>query len=342
MTDTIVTETAVTDTAVAHAAVTDTAVTDTLRTSARILALLLPHRRAADPATDTAPFTGHPGGPEDPGHPGYAEQLRQIGQFVRAGEPVVLTLPGFPCKSPNPAKVLGHLPDEGERLSLVFLDRLCARIGEVYAPGARMLICSDGHVFGDLIRVPDAHIDAYADELRAMIGDAGLTRLSTFDLREVYGDLPYDTKRARVDEAYGPAADTLRAEVRTDEDTLRLYRGITRFLVEDTAGFNGTRSALQRECRTRAYAVIGRSRAWGELIADHHPRSVRLSIHPQRYGSAKFGIRLLDSADIWATPWHTAVLRRADGRRQLMRRADAERLGRLVLRGGRPSHFEAV
>ncbi|MFF3110991.1 L-tyrosine/L-tryptophan isonitrile synthase family protein [Kitasatospora sp. NPDC057904] len=297
------------------------------QTCAAVLELLLPHRRATD--------TARPAAVDD-----FPEQLRQLAEFVEAGERIVFALPGFPCKSPSPAKVLGHLPDEGERLSLTFLDDLCRAVGEVYEPGARMEICSDGHIFGDLIRVPDPHIDAYSDELAALIRREGLTRLSVFDLRDVLGDLPYDEKRARVHAAYAPTVEELRAEVRRDEHTLALYRGITRFLTEDTVDFTGTRSALQRECRQRAYGVIQRSRAWGDLIAEHRPRTVRLSIHPQPRGAAKFGIRLLDAPDAWTTPWHSTVLHRADGTWQLMRRADAEQQGALVLRDGRPSHFE--
>lgn len=293
-----------------------------------VLELLLPHRRAADPEED-APASAFP------------EQLRQIADFVETGDPVVFTLPGFPCKSPNPAKVLGPLPDEGERLSLAFLDSLCRAVEAVYPPGARMLICSDGHVFADLIRVPDEQVDAYGEELRAMIDREGLTRLGTFNLNDVLGDRSYDDKRTLLLERYAPTVEQLHAEVRHEEDTERLYCGITRFLVEDTSGFDGSRSALQRECRQRAYGVIQRSRAWGALIADHHARSVRLSIHPQRPGAAKFGIRLLDSADVWTTPWHSCVLHRGDGSRELMRRDEAERHGAAVVRHGRPSHFEA-
>ncbi|MFG2194220.1 L-tyrosine/L-tryptophan isonitrile synthase family protein [Streptomyces sp. NPDC048639] len=300
---------------------------------AAILALLLPHRRTVD--TDPPPDTS--AGLLD----AFPDQVRQLAPFVTAGEPVLFTLPGFPCKSPNPAKVLGHLPDEGERLSLRFLDRLCSRIATVYAPGARVLICSDGHLFGDLIHVPDAHIDAYSDGLQAMIRAEGLRHLDIFDLRTVYGDLPYDSKRARVHDTYAPTVDELRERTRNDEQMLRLYRGITRFLVEDTAEFTGTRSALQRECRRRAYGVIQRSRAWGALIADHRPRSFRLSIHPQPRRTDKFGIRLLDARDVWTTPWHSCVLHHSDGRWELMHRRKAEMVGRLVLRGGRPSHFEA-
>ncbi|MCO8307360.1 L-tyrosine/L-tryptophan isonitrile synthase family protein [Streptomyces sp. RKCA744] len=293
--------------------------------STAILNLLLPHRRTTDPAPATAEAFPH--------------QLRRIARFVRDGAPVVFTLPGFPCKSPNPAKVLGHLPDQGERLSLGFLNTLCTEIGRIYPPGARLIICSDGHVFGDLIRVPDEHIDAYADELRAVMDRWDLGRLSVFDLRDVLGDLPHDARRAHVHERYAPTLEALRAEVRAGDPARALYRGITRFLFEDTADHAGTRSALQRDCRRRAYGVIQRSRAWGGLIAEHHPHAVRLSIHPQPAGAAKFGIRLLDAPDAWTTPWHSAALHRADGTWTLLPRSQAARRGRLVRADGRPSHF---
>ncbi|MFE0508797.1 L-tyrosine/L-tryptophan isonitrile synthase family protein [Streptomyces sp. NPDC058964] len=296
--------------------------------SAAILDLLLPHHRTTDdtPASTEA----------------FPHQLRRIAAFVRDEAPVVFTLPGFPCKSPNPAKVLGHLPDRAERLSLTFLNNLCTEIERIHPPGARVIICSDGHVFADLIGVPDAHVDAYGNELRLLIARSGLGRLSLFDLRDVLGDHPYDEKRAHVHDRYAPTVDALRAEIRAEDQALALYRGITRFLVEDAADHHGTRSALQRDCRRRAYGVIQRSRAWGNLIAERHPGAVRLSIHPQPVGAAKFGVRLLDAPDAWTTPWHSAALRRTDGTWTLMPRAEAARLGRLVRHDGRPSHFEGV
>ncbi|WP_338678121.1 isocyanide synthase family protein [Streptomyces sp. SCSIO 30461] len=301
----------------------DPRTTDAISTA--VLELLLPHHRTTDERSASAEA--------------FPYQLRQIAGYVRKNEPIAFTLPGFPCKSPNATKVLGHLPDQGERLSLAFLNSLCADIGEIHPAGARVVICSDGHVFGDLIRVPDEHIDAYSDELSRLISELRLDQLSVFDLRDVLGDLPHAAKRAYVHDRYAPGLDELRNEVRTDEHTLALYRGITRFLVDDTADFTGTRSALQRECRRRAYGVIQRSRAWGELIAEHHPDSVRLSIHPQAIGAPKFGIRLLDAPDAWTTPWHSAALHRPDGTWSLMPRARAEQLGHLVHHEGRPSHF---
>ncbi|MFD5569704.1 L-tyrosine/L-tryptophan isonitrile synthase family protein [Streptomyces cadmiisoli] len=302
------------------------------RVSREILELLLPHRRAAetDPHLDT---------PED-----FPEQLRQMAEFVRREEPVIFSLPGFPCKSPNPDKVLGHLPDHGERLALRFLGSLCAEIAKVHAPGAKILICSDGHIFGDVIGVPDEHIDAYGHELRRMIAAEGLSaHLDTFDLKDVYGpDLSYDEKRKVAAETLGPSIEQLREEVRSDESTLRMYRGITKFLMEDVAEWDGSRSALQRDCRRRAYEVIVRSRAWGELIAEHHPENVRFSIHPQSRGEGKFGIRFVGTADVWTTPWHSVALRHPDGGWQLLHRREAEGLGHLVHEDGRPSHYEVL
>lgn len=293
---------------------------------ARIMTELLAHRRATDSTAVSA---------ED-----FPLQRHRITRAVRTGEPVLFTLPGFPCKSPSPAKVLGHLPDQGERLSLRFLDDLCERTARIHRPGAHVVICSDGHVFGDLIGVPDDHIDAYADGIRRLIRDENLHRLSVFDLRDMLGPLPHDTKRAQVEQRYAPGEEEIRAEVRNDPATLALYRGITRFLFEDTAHHQGSRSALQRACRRRAYAVIRRSRAWGALIEEHHPQAVRLSIHPQPVGAEKFGIRLLDAPDAWTTPWHSAALRRPDGSWTLMPRQAAARHGHLCHHDGRPSHFE--
>ncbi|WHT17763.1 isocyanide synthase family protein [Crossiella sp. CA-258035] len=298
-----------------------------------ILRILLPYRRAeaddtyADGEVRTA----------------FADQLCQLREFVSAGEPIVFTLPAFPCKSPNNDKVFGHLPDLGELLSLRFLHGLTERVREVYPPGARMLICSDGHVFGDLIKVPDHHIDEYAETLRQMITWGGFDSIDTFSLENVYGQASFEEKRRILTEEFAEPEESLREEVRAGGKALRLYRGITRFLVEDAGDFEGTKSALQRECRQRAYGVIQRSRAWGDLIAKYHAKQVRLSIHPQPVGGPKFGIMLLGSPDCWLTPWHSvAVQHRGERNYTLMKRIDAAKIGEPVWLNGRPSHYVAV
>lgn len=301
-------------------------------TSRRILEILLPHRRTESAHRHTADDLGVC----------FTDQLAQIRKFVSAGEPITFTLPAFPCKSPNPAKVLGHLPDMGERASLRFLHGLCERVRQVYPPGARILVCSDGHVFADLIKVPDQDVDEYAAALRSMIAEEAPGSIELFSLADVYGDLGYPEKRRLLTEQFAQSIDSLREEVHVNDDTLRLYRGITRFLVEDTKdpAAMGSRRTLQRDCKERAYGVIQRSRAWSDLVADHHDDSVRLSIHPQPCGAAKLGVALLNIENPWVTPWHSVAVLDPDGDIVLMKRSDADRIGRLAFADGRPSHYE--
>ncbi|MFI0740321.1 L-tyrosine/L-tryptophan isonitrile synthase family protein [Streptomyces sp. NPDC021100] len=308
-------------------ATTPSATESLTETAHAVLSQLLPHRRTIEPD------------PENDTTHDFPHQIRQISHHLERRQPILFSLPGFPCKSPNTAKVISHLPDEGERLALHFLQDLCTGIEKIYSPGARVLICSDGHIFGDVIGVPDEHIDAYGDALRTMIQEEGLDHLGTFDLRDVYGpDLDYDEKRRMTADRYAPTVEQLRAEVKTDESTLRMYRGITRFLVEDTPDWTGSKAALQRQSRQRAYHVIARSRAWASLIADYHQDTVRLSIHPQNRNEAKYGIKFLDTTNPWTTPWHATLLKHPDGF-QLVHHTRAAELGEPVRENGRVTHY---
>lgn len=59
-----------------------------------------------------------------------------------------MCMPAFPFKSANKNfKVLGALLDRAEEAALARLNTMCAEIGAVYKPGARLLIISDGLVY---------------------------------------------------------------------------------------------------------------------------------------------------------------------------------------------------
>ena len=77
--------------------------------------------------------------------------LSVIDKFVIAGTQVEMCLPAFPFKSANKVhKVLGVLPDKAEELALERLNTLCTRIEDVYSPGAKLTIISDGLVYNGL------------------------------------------------------------------------------------------------------------------------------------------------------------------------------------------------
>lgn len=77
--------------------------------------------------------------------------LSVIDKFVISGTQVEMCLPAFPFKSANKVhKVLGVLLDKAEELALERLNTMCTRIGDVYSPGAKLTIISDGLVYNGL------------------------------------------------------------------------------------------------------------------------------------------------------------------------------------------------
>jgi pyoverdine/dityrosine biosynthesis protein Dit1/AcrR family transcriptional regulator len=261
---------------------------------------------------------------------------------LAAGEPLHLVLPAFPAKSANVRKVTGALPDLGEELALRFLQERCDAIREIYSPGARLTICSDGRVFNDLVGVADDAVTAYRVRLIEMIGQLGLDAISVFDLDDVRPGEDFDATRRWLTEQYGEPTEVLIERIRQFEHHRQMFNGIHRFLFEDLVDRESALSRTQARNRSKdqAYEVIRRSNAWSRLIAVNFPEALRLSIHPQPPHAEKIGILLTPAEDLWLTPWHGVALLQAD-RFVLTRRAEAEKLGaRLICRDGRPSHFE--
>ncbi|MCB1179683.1 MAG: L-tyrosine/L-tryptophan isonitrile synthase family protein, partial [Leptospiraceae bacterium] len=88
---------------------------------------------------------------------------------VLKNEPILFVLPAFPDKSPNLNKVIGPLPDYAEELALSFLSKMCEKIKKIYSPGAKIIICSDGRVFSDVIGIKDSDVTRYQDKLDKLI-----------------------------------------------------------------------------------------------------------------------------------------------------------------------------
>ncbi len=272
-----------------------------------------------------------------------ATQLPRLRHFIERDAAIDFVLPAFPVKSPNPRKVLGHLPDMAEKISLQFLAQLCRHIQSHHAPGARIVVCADGHVFADLIKVSDDTVEAYQKALKRLIDMThdnclGLFNLADLDTANVVG---HDTLRQRLVDEHAEPLELIEARLTDHGQDLQLYRSITRFLFEDglLPGYSGSRTALQRDARRRAMGVIQRSWAWGQLLDRRFPNAIRLSIHPQPAQSLKLGIHMMPTRDDWLTPWHGVAVR-MNGRFVLMKREEAERMGgRLIEVNDAPSHY---
>ncbi|EMF07059.1 L-tyrosine/L-tryptophan isonitrile synthase family protein [Serratia marcescens] len=241
-------------------------------------------------------------------------QLPRISAFIENEQRIEFLLPAFPAKSPNTNKVIGAGPDMAERLSLIFLNSLCQCIQLYYPPGAHIVICSDGHVFGDLIRVSDEAINHYQREIENLLHEVGAIHLSVVNLGDVKSPGEhtddYDLLRRLLVEGYAESEEAIKQQLMQDEPGVLLYRAITRFLYEDShlPGYSGSNAALQKDAKQRACMVIQRSWAWGNLLAQHFPAAIRLSIHPHPVDNLKMGIHMMPSKDDWLTPWHAEPL----------------------------------
>ncbi|MEZ4310844.1 MAG: isocyanide synthase family protein [Polyangiaceae bacterium] len=285
-----------------------------------------------------------PGVPAEPSEAARVLHLPIVQAFLDESEPVQLVLPAFPAKAPNPAKVLGKLPDLAESLALENLSSLLDELGEAHSPGARLVICSDGHVFADVVGVPDPDVAAYRRELERMIEALGDARIRVFGLEDAFGTKSPAAARKLLFEAYAEPVEAIVARAKRSPTHAAQLDGIHRFLFEDEVVRRPelSRTQARKATRERAVEVVRRSDAWGRLVAAAFPRAVRLSIHPQPDVSSKIGISLLPTDDCWLTPWHGVAVVGGDHAR-LMHRSDAEQLGAaIVVEDGRPTHMEVA
>lgn len=87
---------------------------------------------------------------------GRPKFISVLNRFVKVGDRIDMCLPAFPFKSANKVnKALGFLPDKAEEIALARLNDMCRRIEEIYAPGARVVIVSDGLVYNGMAHDPN-------------------------------------------------------------------------------------------------------------------------------------------------------------------------------------------
>lgn len=236
--------------------------------------------------------------------------VQKIETAVTQNRPLQMVLPAFPAKSPNPKKTVSHRPDYGEVLALERLNLLCKQIGEIYEPGARLTICSDGRVFSDVVQVMDELVNSYTSGLREIITAFNYTHLNLFGLEDLFATLDYENMRRRLMKEFGEDLEILRARIKLQDEAKNLFNGIHRFMYEDQLGLHPelSKTQLREKAKGLAYEVILRSNAWSRLVEREFPEALRLSIHPQPSSSPKIGIRMLPSNDAWRTPWHSVAV----------------------------------
>lgn len=274
----------------------------------------------------------------------FAPHLPRLNFFLETNQPIHFLLPGFPAKSPSPRKTLGRLPDRAEEIGLQQLQMMCSDVSKIYSPGCRITICSDGHVFGDLVGVDDETITSYGSSLRDIIRQSGYHDLDTFELADLICFDNYEQARADLISEYALDAEIFKQRAASQPSVRHLVDGIHRFLFEEQVDLDESlsRTQVRNRCRETAYEVVRRSDAWGRLLLDCFPAALRLSIHPQHPHSEKIGVLLGNSDDAWLTPWHSAALETIDGWSLTKVQDGMAKGARIVSRDGSPYYLSTV
>ncbi|KAI0839473.1 Pyoverdine/dityrosine biosynthesis protein-domain-containing protein [Hypoxylon sp. FL0890] len=287
-----------------------------------------------------------------------ANFLTQIYSKVTAGETIFMCLPAFPFKSPNTTtKVLGRLPDKAEEFALAHLNGLCAAIGNIYKPGARLMIVSDGLVYNDLLGVADRDVWAYGEALRALRATKDFQHIEFCRLRDIVQvDVPNELdeiryvanatnfRHALLKQFSRPDYD-VSLRISEDEDTCLTYRGYIKFLENDLQnvypiGEGRSKSKYKRGVEYIARQMLIRGDAFARAVRERFPDQLRLSIHAST-GENKLSINLLPTDTMFTTPWHCSIAFRLDGTTVTGHRSefDADDTFELVYEDDRPSYF---
>ncbi|KAI0465980.1 Pyoverdine/dityrosine biosynthesis protein-domain-containing protein [Xylaria cf. heliscus] len=291
--------------------------------------------------------------------------FHRVLDFVSRNEACEMALPAFPCKSPNDAKVGGSRPDMAERIALETLCAFVKSVKKVYAPGVTIWVIHDGHLLSSCIGVDDDVVSEYESNLqelyrsmfdssadRGAIKFCGLSDLffsgpdntQTFDQSWILDpDLlnhPIQTKLSTTAEIARKlvmaSCGIDRAHFRglilaRDAATLKLYRGLSHFMLQDLTGPSFAGQSTSRKKKTAssvAAEMIARNQAYSNLLELLFPNYIRLSIHAHNNRGPKFGIRLFPRERVRAiddvdgrhepvprydfqipTPWHNSIVK---------------------------------
>lgn len=256
--------------------------------------------------------------------------MKKIAEQMNEGKTLKFLLPAFPAKSPSPKKTAGIHPDMGEVLALTGLNEMCQKIAKAYAPGAEVIICSDGRVFSDVVMVSDEVIDQYSEWIDLIIKEFSLTHLSTFSMDDLYKELSGPELRERLVWKFAKSIDEIRFLVVNDDDFRNLFNGVHKFMVEDQLSLennNGiSKNQINKKTKTLTYELLRRSDAWSNLLLEEFGDTLRLSIHAYPLTHEKFGVKLVESSEKWATPWHNVAVKK-DEQFELMHLSKALELG---------------
>ncbi|CAG7979198.1 unnamed protein product [Penicillium olsonii] len=288
---------------------------------------------------------------------GRASFAPRVETHVVANRAIPMVLPAFPMKSNNRMdKVLGAFPDLGEELGLARLVNLCRDIKAVYAPGAIVVIVTDGICYNDLTGIPDEEVWEYGNRLRKIAAERGYACIQFHRIMNMLGLY----SGARISQAeYVKLCDISRKEIhrrcgrpgfdvdkllKSDEDYLRTYNGYDKFMKVDLKFSPVTKDCAgpkqyKKRIKSIAKTMIVRGVEYAELVRQIYPDSLRLSIHPSS-GQTKLSCPLIPQKDSFSmSPWHCSVAVLVNGKFITAHKSSHRQNFDLIEKNGQPYFF---
>ncbi|PIN79939.1 hypothetical protein COV13_04440 [Candidatus Woesearchaeota archaeon CG10_big_fil_rev_8_21_14_0_10_32_9] len=260
---------------------------------------------------------------------------------VVGNAPISFTMPGFPSKSSNNVtEVLGYLPDGAEEASFNQFSKFIKDMKKVYAPGVKLNIVSDGYVFNDLVKIPDAHVKEYEDKCKQLVGSLPLNWHTMYDL--VNSRMKKEKIIEYMIHEFGYSEEELTDKIMNDQDITILYNGMNIFMQQEKIWPDDmSKRQMIKSAKELAKSMIIRGEAYTKLIKANFPDSIRLSCHPSTNEGTKYSWRFVEDVTVSASPWHNVLCAYENGSRTFKKKIIAEQEGlELVMKEDRPYYFK--
>lgn len=254
---------------------------------------------------------------------------------IEAGEPLQFVLPSFPYKFANPVKVTGKSPDMAEVLCLSQLYEICLALGQVYEPGVRFIIISDGQLYQSMFGISVYEAINYREQVEQMIVNLGYDdhidlvdmvdlisqHQSSFDqikgkLRPVFDQWweanPQNERRASLIKS---SASNINSAGEITNDLVQLAtKDITHATDEDEAltNFKKVRASVSERSQDAAFefALVLYTLRELDLVARCYSEAVRATVHPK---PKQWGLHLVNQTTR-VFPWQGVAHRAVNGR----------------------------
>lgn len=257
---------------------------------------------------------------------------------IAARAPIKFAMLGLPFKSTNIRdKVLGPLPDLGEELTIRNFEDFNNEVKQVYAPGIKIIVASDGYVFNDLLKVEDKVVDEYKEINESFFSNSTVDIL---DINDFYSGNSLSEKRDKLMLQFGYSWEKMQEEILFNPDVNMLYVSMIHFMEEELADKEFvSKNQLHKAAKKLTREMMLRNEAYNKLVRHELTDCIRLSMHQSVNNGYKYSFKLIPGEHTMHSPWHSTVVV-ADDEVITVHKKDAIAAGyELVYKNNQPYNF---